>query len=157
MTPGGRQWQFQVVLCLELKVEVDRSPQARLNEWDYRKLPTHKATLTHTHTFQRRGKTPGPWENGKHICFESRFFKPSSLVLCCHVKSITNAFQHTAASARHEAVRMKPYTARHMSAYNPHSGACWVTSPLFLTLLLLMFHSSFFPYVANLKSTYNVF
>lgn len=66
MTPGGRQWQFQVVLCLEaeeLKVEVDASPKARLNEWDYRKLPTHKATLTHT--FQRRGKTPksmGEWE-----------------------------------------------------------------------------------------------
>ncbi len=42
VTPGGRQGQFEAVVCLkseELKVEVDTSPQAKLNEWDYRKLP----------------------------------------------------------------------------------------------------------------------
>lgn len=88
VTPGGRLLQFQVVLCLEseeLKVEVDTSPQARLNEWDYRKLPTHKATLTHT--FQGRGKTPGPWENGKHICFECSFLWAllSRSVLPCEI------------------------------------------------------------------------
>ncbi len=91
MTPGGCQGQFEAVLCLKsenLKVAVDTSPKAKLNEWYSRNFqPARPRSHTQTHIFQRRGKTPGPWEKGKHICFECSFLQAllSHSVLPCEI------------------------------------------------------------------------
>lgn len=158
VTPGGCQSQFQVVLCLkaeELKVEVESSGQA---EW----MGLQETSLTlghaHTHTHSKgREKPRVHGRMGSTFVLNAHFFKPCFLILFCHVKSITDAFQRTAASAWHEAACVKPYTARHMSACNPHSAGCWVNSPLFLTPCSLTFHLSFFTHLTNLKKKYNLF
>lgn len=76
------------------------------------------------HTFHGRGKNPSSmrvWE--AHLCWMS-YFKPCFLMLFCSVKSITNVFQLTAASAWHEAPCVKLYTARMGMVHIPlHTGS----------------------------------